>query len=299
MAKSRPCDNFARLSRLSTGFLVCLCLGHPLAVSNSVGLPADGEIRIGGVRLSGHLVRAQSGPEVAWVTDEPQQYPGRVWLELSRARAQTGLVPVLLADEPPLEWGDDQQDPSGADGVRLEEVFTGLWDYQLPISAAERLDPDFAAQRAPFGWQFPGLAPPEHVTLDPVWLAWALDGLESVDDSPERARIGLVRAVRPADVPAILGWFPPVGAREAGSEAQDIIRLVAVLRSWEDRFGATLLQLGPTGMLCVLAERPPATIEAATALAAEHWAFGESWPDSVQEAAAALIATPVWSFWWD
>ena len=162
----------------------------------------------------------------------------------------------------------------------------------------ELLDPIFATQLAPFGLQFPGLAPPEHATLDPVWLAWALHGLGPDVDSPEAVRIGLVRAVRPADVPAVLGWFPPVGAREAGSEAQDIIRLVAVLRSWEDRFGASLLQLGPTGVLRVLAERPPATIEAATALAAEHWAFGEA-PESVQEIAAALIATPVWSFWWD
>ena len=93
--------------------------------------------------------------------------------------------------------------------------------------------------------------------MDPVWLAWALDGLEPDDDSPE-----------------------------------------AALRSWEDRFGAALLQLGPGAVLRVLAERPPATIEAATALAAEHWAFGEA-SDSVQVIAAALIATPVWSFWWD
>jgi hypothetical protein len=112
--------------RLPTGPCAGPRLGHPLAVSSPVGLPADGEVRIEGVRLSGHLVRAESGQEVAWVTDEPQQAPGRVWLELSHARTQTGLVPVLLADEPPLEWGDDQQDPSGADSVRPEEVFTAL-----------------------------------------------------------------------------------------------------------------------------------------------------------------------------
>lgn len=91
--------------RLPTGPCAGPRLGHPLAVSSPAGLPADGEVRIEGVRLSGHLVRAESGQEVAWVTDEPQQAPGRVWLELSHASTQTGLVPVLLADEPPLEWG--------------------------------------------------------------------------------------------------------------------------------------------------------------------------------------------------
>lgn len=288
-------------------------------MSSPAGLPADGDVRIKGIGLSGRLVRAESGQEVAWVTDQPQRDPGRVWLELSHASTQTGLVPVLLADEPPLEWGDDQQDPSGADSVRPEEVFTGLWDYRLPIPqeqvlpwghgfghrapgqvrrGEELLDPSFAAQLSPFGSQFPGLAPSEHVRLDQARLTRALDGLESVVDGPEAARIGLVRAARPADVPAVLGWVPPVGAREIGSEAQDIIRLVAVLRSWEDRFGAILLQLGPTGVLRVLAERPPATIEAATALAAEHCAFCDA-PDSVQEIAAALIATPIWAFWWD
>ena len=277
-------------------------LGHQLAMSSSVALPADGQAQIGDVRLSGHLVRAGSGQEVAWITDEPHQAPGRVWLELSRARAQTGLVPVLLADEPPLEWDDDQQDPSAADSVRPEEVLTRLWDFRRPTEQQERRKaPEWrwwVEDRGPFGRRFPGLAPPQHVKLDPARLTKALDGVESADDGPEAARIGLVQAARPADVPAVLGWFPPVGAREIGSEAQDIFRLVAVLRSWEDRFGATLLQLGPSAVVRVLAERPPATIEAATALAAEHWAFGES-HDTVREIVAALMDTPIWSFWWD
>jgi hypothetical protein len=90
-----------------------------------------------------------------------------------------------------------------------------------------------------------------------------------------------------------------VRARRRASEASDIIRLVAVLRSWEDRFGATLLQLGPSAVLRVVAERPPATAGAATALAAEHWAFCDGLLDTVREIAATLMNTPIWSFWWD
>ena len=213
-----------------------------------------------------------------------------MWLRLGRVAARAGVAAWALAR-------------SGGLGCGRVAGLAGQ-----VVQPAERLDPVFAAQRAPFGSQFPGLAPPEHVKLDPARLTKALNGLGSVDDGPEAARIGLVRAVRHADVPAVLGWAHMDSAvlltRGDDNMGTDNIPLVAILRSWEERFGATLLQLGPSAELRVLAERPPATIEAATVLAAEHWAFCDGWLggyqlDSVQEIAAALMVTPIWSFWWD
>ena len=46
----------------------------------------------------------------------------------------------------------------------------------------------------------------------------------------------------------------------------------AVLRSWEDRFGAQLLRVG-LAWFSVLAQRPPRTPESARHLAAEQRAF--------------------------
>jgi hypothetical protein len=75
-----------------------------------------------------------------------------------------------------------------------------------------------------------------------------------------------------------------------------------VLRSWEDRFGARLLQVG-FAEIRLLAERPPRTLRAAEHVAAEHCAFcdecaGKALRD-IPGVAAHLLATPIWTFWWD
>jgi hypothetical protein len=89
------------------------------------------------------------------------------------------------------------------------------------------------------------------------------------------------------------------------------LRISAVLRSWEARFGARLLGTGSDVALRVLIERPPATLEAATAVAAEHFAFaaecrvtggwypGDHGARSVGELAECLAGSPLWRFWWD
>jgi hypothetical protein len=76
----------------------------------------------------------------------------------------------------------------------------------------------------------------------------------------------------------------------------------AVLRSWEDRFGARLLRVG-FAQISVLARRPPRALEPAQRLAAEQWAFcsecaGEGLHD-VPRIMASLIRSPIWTFWWD
>ena len=61
--------------------------------------------------------------------------------------------------------------------------------------------------------------------------------------------------------------------------------------------------MGIDDELRVLAERPPATPEAALLLAAEHQAFADEWGDYAQqpvsELAPLLLRRRAWRFWWD
>jgi Domain of unknown function (DUF4253) len=146
---------------------------------------------------------------------------------------------------------------------------------------------------------FRGLAPPADGGLSRAEREGALASLPP-------ARIGLVPAARPADVPALVGWvtfgvdpycFGPVQVSANG------VWVAAVLRSFEDRFGATLLSLGPGADMQLLVERPPRTLEHATRVAAEHSVFADECAGRglgrISEIAAAIVGAPIWTFWWD
>jgi len=145
----------------------------------------------------------------------------------------------------------------------------------------------------PFTQRFPGLAPParEHLTASAV-----SDALATVP--PEFVCLAAVS--RPADLVTEVGWL---------TQAWDPPEyLSAVLRSLEDRFGARLLQIGPSAEIRLLVSRPPRTHDAALAVAAELWAFSDTaWVthssrnqvDSVAGIAALIIDQPIWGFWWD
>jgi len=76
-----------------------------------------------------------------------------------------------------------------------------------------------------------------------------------------------------------------------------------VLRSWENRFGARLLALGPGAIVRLLVQRPPRTLGSAEEIAAEHSAFCDECADqgfrTVREIAPVLVDAPIWTFWWD
>lgn len=80
-----------------------------------------------------------------------------------------------------------------------------------------------------------------------------------------------------------------------------LLPLTVVLRSWEDRFGARVIDVGFAD-LRLLVERPPRTLEAAQRVAAEQVVLAEEclegFPD-VPSLAKCLLDSPVWSFWWD
>jgi hypothetical protein len=114
------------------------------------------------------------------------------------------------------------------------------------------------------------------------------------------AHITLIPAGRPADVLSAAGWF----ATDAWDSA---LPIAAVLRSWEERFGARLLQIGPSAEIRLLVGRPQRTMAAAQAIAAEHWAFCGAWVDQVHDIELTTLADmvprvlngAVWGFWWD
>ena len=122
------------------------------------------------------------------------------------------------------------------------------------------------------------------------------------------ARIGLIPARRPADALPATGWFtfddvlgyPPFPP----DPVYPAVWIAAVLRSWEDRFGARLLNIGPGAEIRLLVQRPPRSPDAARRVAAEHWAFADECDGcgrgDITEITAALLRQPaLWQFWWD
>jgi uncharacterized protein DUF4253 len=268
-------------------------------------LPQDGDLRLGSLSLSGKQVSAWMEPDkpVAWVTDEPVPGAGAIWRAMSAVTADTGLQPVLLAAS---NWGIDEAFREPGDLAELDRmdaalILARLWHQRSvevvdgrPLEQGDALyDPTLAAKYQPFSREFPGLASRTDGQLAPAAASHALASLP-------HAHVGLVAASQPADVPAVTGWRA-TGAWESA------LPVSAVLRSWETRFGARLLQLGPGAVIWLLAERPPRSIRAAQAVAAELWAFCDAMADergrfsltTVSEIAAYAPDAPIWGFWWD
>jgi hypothetical protein len=283
---------------------------------SAAGLPEDGPATIAGVQLPAgeriygwsyqisvrdgrpfpRSVRSQT--PAAWVTSRPMADAGDAFLALSGAHARTGLVPVLFSPSRGADTASagafgvhGREDLSLLDAMSAQAVLAGYWE----VDPEEFAELDMADQRAPFGPDFPGLAPAEQTRLSE-------DRLRSAAASEEPAFLALVVAGRPADVPAAVGWSV-FGSDSPGRPDARSLQISTVLRSWETRFGARPLRIGGDSILRVLVERPPSTLETATALAAEHLAFADECDGrngySVSRLARILVGKPVWQFWWD
>ena len=145
---------------------------------------------------------------------------------------------------------------------------------------------------------FPGLAPPTPglALLKPAEI------VESAVEEAEAAGdplLGLVPVSRPADVPAAVGWSGTAGSR---APWDDVAALSAVLRSWEDRFGAVLVRMGRTTLELAVAA-PPWERSECLAIAAEHYALCDDTyagnPGTLRDYANLLRGNSRWSFWWD
>ena len=93
----------------------------------------------------------------------------------------------------------------------------------------------------------------------------------------------------------VIGWGGLVNCGES------LLELTAVLRSWEGRFGARLIDVGYASLRLIV-ERPPRTLEGAQRLAAEQVVLGGDCIGGTRDIpgiAARLVNSPVWTFWWD
>ena len=280
-------------------------------------LPGEGPARLGPVALPAGKMIAGYSDHVAWATVDPVPGSGRVWAALSELHPQTGLVPFLLGSRLRIDsmfpsdrrglpgdglrpWDngefDRPDDPRGADGVDVPFLLADRWRDSV---WADVDDPEAMERWAPFALEWPGLAAAEPA---PLTLAERQHGLDVVlpkirvtNSETAEARVGLVAADRAADLLAVIGWGG------LGDRGESVLPLTAVLRSWEDRFGARLIDIGFAD-LRLFVERPPRTLKAAQRLAAEQAVLADDCIDGAREIpnlAPRLVNAPIWTFWWD
>jgi uncharacterized protein DUF4253 len=220
-----------------------------------------------------------------WVSDEP--VPSGLWADLRAEHDRSGLWPMLL-DDSTQPWSAGQIAPEPVTDIDTYDAGAFVAEVWAERAAA---DDDFA-DLEPYGSTCPGLAPPGEPVGDPDVVADRyVRGLGELGTP-----LGLAAAARGADVLTVMGW------QGAVNHNQWIAPLSAVLRSWEDRFGARLVGVGfDTLDLSVAA--PPVTARHALQVAAEHWAFCPDsilqGPGTLMDYAAQIRGKTSWSFWWD
>jgi hypothetical protein len=233
------------------------------------------------------------------MSDEPVVAPGRLWTRYQAQQHETGWLPLLMAW--PCATGAGHG-PAEVGAVDVEWSLRESWSsYQRarpPHPAFEEgWPPDVAppADPGPPYTCWPGLAAPAdpHPGPSPDAVARAAVGqLLHYFTTRFIAHIALVRADRTADVPALAGW-------EADAPA---LELSALLRTWEDRFGARVIGFEGSSVFVSVAS-PPLTSQHAAHVALEHILTGASnlndgtlpFPDYAE----ALRGERLWSFWWD
>lgn len=243
---------------------------------------------------------ARGDGAVMWLSDRPVADAGVWWGSLRRGHAASGLWPLLVGGPragPFRPWRTGELAPSTVEAVDASdpaEVLGRLW----PGPGAQRGGGQAAGAAGVVPADFPGLAGRVVRGRSPDVVAEECALVLAVWRRP---RLGLVAAARGADAPALCGW------PGAGRHTDDLAGLCAVLRSWEERFGARVVGLGHDS-LDVAVARPPTNPAVALPVAAEHYAFcpgnlhpldgRPSGPD-LKCYALDLIHRRRWHFWWD
>ncbi|MCA2218106.1 DUF4253 domain-containing protein [Jidongwangia harbinensis] len=239
-----------------------------------------------------------------WISDDPPA--AGLWGALHAVHGQTGRWPLILGSSPyspgsPWTTGDLDRSlvETGPGDHDAAALLAGWWvtyataeEDEDAITASEQVD-----VTAPFGDRWPGLAPPGTPQEDPAVRAGEFADHLVADSWLTAPRLGLCVSARGADAAADLGWG---GALNYDN---DTAKFSTVLRSWEGRFGARVVGIGPAELYLSVAA-PPTDPDHALLVAAEHFAFC---PDNVWQSdlntlvryAGSITDRAWWSFWWD
>ena len=204
-------------------------------------LPPDGTPTVAGVKLP----KGSRCPRY-WASDGHVPNAHALAQRLAAAFPQTGLWPVIWenADDPDAyAWFGD--DPAEVAAVDPEDALRAIW--------AEYIDP---------AGSFPGLAAPSGATAPDAFAAFAASRSDYQAQTP--MALLLVPVNRPADVITAIGTV--------ATEVAPAPAVNAIVRSWEERFGAVVTTLGP-GELGLAVGDPPRSHAQARKLAAEQLAF--------------------------
>jgi hypothetical protein len=253
------------------------------------------------------------GSPTMWQSDEPVADVLDLWDRCESSAAVTGVWPVVsgLFLYDPI-YPQQLRKPADIDAVDLQSGLEARW-RALRACQAQGFDPggfpedlddveeliESLKEKWKHGWppyeEWPGLAPaapgsgPGPAEVNRQVLTYIL---RPTGQHPGGGHLALVRAERPADIPAVMAWDA-----EAPHEF-----LSALLRSWEVRFGARVVGFeGAT--IHVSVTRPPATAADASLVAMEHMLLGddEHPPGDLNFAdyAESLVGGRHWFFWWD
>lgn len=238
-----------------------------------------------------------------WLSDAPAS--AELWALLLAQHGTSGLWPLLLDAHDPDDddfrpWGSGElfpermASPDAYDPASLLERWWG--EYTEADEDDDVLTPDERlGVTASSGQAWPRPVPRHEPAIPPDELAAQF--AQVFTEQHPQARLGLVAADCGAHTLTVLGWDGP-------ANYDNTAKFAAVIRDWENRFGARVVAVGfDTLHLSVAA--PPMNTEDALLTAAEHFAFC---PDNVWQGtppctlaayAERIVGMNNWNFWWD
>lgn len=252
----------------------------------------------------GQVIDDGRGLPLMWLSDTAPEPDDVAWARA--AYPYTGLWPLLLgadaADERtshPFPFGGIDSDrwrvPEVGDA---EQILRSYWPGQLAEFGDTQLSANEdrvlgGAPAAPRPW--PGLAPAQPLPADPVGFANGMTAYLLAEGWLGQPRLALVPC--PSSSEALISLRLVLAGNAPPTDD-----IVAVLRSWEQRFGARLIGIKPDALHVSVAAAPQDRAQARR-VAYEHFALDADivfqGSDSCHAYADELIDVNLWSFWWD